>query len=729
MRSGWYSIEKDAKEFALDVHVVTQNFWGEQGWRWIDDKKEEKALNSASEGQVVPSSRLEKFKDEMMLNTQFYSNHSQLTSRVMLGVTASLYSLVYLPVRLVYDGVLNIYEYGAWRITGQPYRPLLESHQRNPRKPNAYVIGAPVSAAPILIMGAVEGVGRAAGISSYGGAVIRSAGRRAANISSRYTSGILGTYSEDDMKADQATVLSLPNNGWETVDRVGLVTLPGAIAATEMLGAVAITAVCGATEVGGRAAGISSYGGAVIRSAGRRAANISSRYTSGILGTYSEDDMKADQATVLSLPNNGWETVDRVGLVTLPGAIAATEMLGAVAIVTTCGLIEGSVRSLGVSERSSNGISYIFARIGNMFGVAADAAALTVNVNKITAPIQSGWDVCDCIGTLISGAISTAVGVLAMPLALIGFSKSNWHRFNYYKNLIDNAIDDRRGKNIDRTAENYHKTELEKCEQSTLGNIFSKANVFNLIGTTLYGLTRWIIGPIIYGTFRAVKQLFGVVPLATTVANKFSPPQYDNSNPIDRVRKRFAELSKSLDLYGRLSYSLPPKHPSDAQAVVTPVSSVDDVKGGPALAAEPVSGATTLDITESLRKAEQRSKINNALFTIKTEARKIFSLGHSPEERVIAEFRDKFEEFVSMSAAENRGRVENAKVNVNSFFKDDIRLSRGRRFSYNHMVESIKGRYTSFDDRAVIDKVAEMIKNDINGVIELSSAPRPANAA
>src|SRR6476659_1721554 len=103
--SGWDEIQKNIKEFFIDIHSIAQQFVGERDWQWLTTEE-----NSTY-------STYQRFVNEMMSGAQFYTNESNLEDRLILGTCTALYCLPYTSARILfYEPLANILEYAFWRI-------------------------------------------------------------------------------------------------------------------------------------------------------------------------------------------------------------------------------------------------------------------------------------------------------------------------------------------------------------------------------------------------------------------------------------------------------------------------------------------------------------------------------------------------------------------------------------------------------------------------------------
>src|SRR3990167_5976166 len=508
--------------------------------------------------------------------------------------------------------------------------------------------------------GGTEILGRVIGISAYGGHIIQAAGKRAANLS-KYTRGIFGKYSAESIQKNVDGLSARPQSAWDIADRCAYVTLPGVIAFAEILGAVALTSTFGLGEGVGRSLGVSRRGAASITLASKVSANIMSRYVGKCTGTYDAVSLKKDCGIIFGKINNGWEALDALGAFTLPLTIGLVEASAALALTGTLGLGESLGRLAGISDRSKNGVLATLATMGHFLGFSHSTEHYT---RAFTKPVRSWWDACDVVGTVMSGVtIGLLATVISTPLALIGMSKSNYHRFNYYRHRIKNAINERRDVAVDRALEEYHAAELEKCESSFSGAFFSKFNILNIIGQTVYAFSRYILAPFAYTLGIAFKNFGGIIPLVKWMA----APIPDNETVEGSVRQRFADLKKSLNEYGHLQ--------------------MENVEHG-------------------LKIANDRTLMGKIKFGLFSEGRKIMSLGHTPEEKVLSEFSSKFEEYVRATKRQKQS------VSTHAFFKDDIAWNK-KRFDYDTMVAHIQQSFGSQVDKRAVANIAELIKNDI----------------
>ena len=554
----------------------------------------------------------------------------------------------------------------------------------------ATVVGAAGLGAGLRV---VEGTGRVLGLTPYGGHILAAASMRSANMLSRYTGK---TFVADDLKPHHDALGASIKNGWDVADRAAYVTLPGALALTEVVGAAGLSLGLHVGEGLGRALGFSEYGSMIIKAAGMHAANISSRYTSKLFGTYDEDKViNPLEQMIFSLPKDGWSIADRGGLITLPALVAATEILGSLLLTGSLGTVESVGRCMGISERSKNLFLTTMSKVGNMYGVAS-GDDIKEKEQSIGAKPKSAWEVLDCVGLVPSAVATGIVGGLSAIPAVIGFSKSNWHRANYRWEHGWNIIKDRRGETVDRTKETYHKEKLVECENtSTVGKVASKLNVFNVAAEATTFAVGQIAAPVLYGTVRTmkhiVKNLCGIIPAIKAIHKCFSrPPHIDMNDPFNKIAKRFDDLRKALNVSGHL-----------------PV-------------AEGVNDLRIESVNAAIEEANKRSVAGRAKFGLFTEGRKILNVGHTLEEKVISEFRDKFDEF-------KRICKRRPDIKASNFFNNDIPLENGKRFSYNAMVEHIKGFCFSIEDKQKVDRIAQLIKSDIEK--EIAGVPGPVPSA
>jgi hypothetical protein len=838
MLSSFFSeVAQNIEEFSLDVHAVARNFVGEHDWQWTENISE---LNNDG---IVPNTAYERFTEEMMRGTQFYTNDRNLEDRLALGVCAALYCIPYVAGRIIiHEPICNIVEYATWRMTGEAHCAI----EPEGRHLNGYIFGAPLSSVVIIPLAVSEAIGRIIGLTDYAAYIIQAGFMRAVNLVHRDyqyspekievfdkllaaapetgwnyldrigyvtlpgliagTAVVVGAvtgmiariieaigrilgisqygfniirlahmqvvntqhrdytpYTPEEIASMEAALSKESTDIWDTLDHIGYITLPGIIAATELLIGVVTAAIARVGEFLGRILGFTEYAGYIIKAAFMRAANMVHRDYQ-----YSDTDIDNVERALTTWPKTGWNYLDRIGYVTLPGLIAGIEIIvGAVCglvarvgevigralgfteyggdiiqagfmraanmidrkrtfyttkeiddvetkLVATpatnwnyldglayltlpgliagieimvgaaCGLIarvgEAIGRTIGFSNRSFAASAVIFAKCKNMFGVP-DSQELLENINTVKTPIKSCWDFFDILGITFSGIASITISIALSPFALLGLSKSNYHRFNYYRHNINNSIKARLGSTIDYTQEDYHKTHLENGETTTLGSFFSRINLINVIAQGIYAAARFIVAPVIYATFRGVKQLFGVIPLVKTIYHACCPIEYDLSDPVDRVRKRFSDFTKSLDIFGRL---LPDKE-----------NKLDQRK---------------LDL--AVKYADDRNLFSRFSFSLFSEGRKIFSLGHTPEERIIAEFKDKVEEVVRVIK-----RQKNKNININAFFAGGLveinNLKNGERFAYTEIVAHIKKSFTNREELRKIDRIAYLLWEDL----------------
>src|SRR3990167_6598134 len=415
MRDRWEQIEQNAREFWLDVHAVTSNFFGEQDWKWlIQNDNQHQAGDDAQ-----PATGLwERFKKEMMTNARFYSEDSAFEDRMILGVGAAAYAIPYGLGRLFYDGTLNLVEYATWRVTDHAYTP---SHPEG-RKKNGHALGAPLAAPFVALAVTIEAIARVAGISAYGGHIIQAAGKRSANLS-KYTRGIFGKYSAESIQKNVDGLSARPQSAWDIADRCAYVTLPGVIAFADILGAVALTSTFGLGEGVGRSLGVSRRGAASITLASKVSANIMSRYVGKCTGTYDAVSLKKDCGIIFGKINNGWEALDALGAFTLPLAIGLVETSAALALTGTFGGTEILGRVIGISAYGGHIIQAAGKRSANLskytrgiFGKYS-AESIQKNVDGLSARPQSAWDIADrCAYVTLPGVIAFAdiLGAVAL---------------------------------------------------------------------------------------------------------------------------------------------------------------------------------------------------------------------------------------------------------------------------------------------------------------------------
>ncbi len=233
--------------------------------------------------------------------------------------------------------------------------------------------------------------------------------------------------------------------------------------------------------------------------------------------------------------------------------------------------------------------------------------------------------------------------------------------------------------------EDYHKLALARCEESGLGNFFSKVNVFHAVSLALYGLARFIIAPVIYGSLKLLSAL--TIGSLRQFSRLISPVTYDVNDPVDRINKRFAELKNALTVFGHF--------PQDSE------EELDDQI-----------------ISEAAQKAEKRSVFTQAGLSLFSEARKVLALGHTPTERTIGELEDKFNEYVRAS---KRARKT---ADPYRFFREDVSLGRDKKFSYDFMVQRVKSGFPDRRDQQAVDQVAEFLKADLMHELEQPGLPK-----
>jgi hypothetical protein len=552
-----------------------------------------------------------------------------------------------------------------------------------------------------------ESLGRALGISERSGKEINLAWHSAGFLLKRWTGK---DYSTHPFKATFQQAFKRPSNWMEGMDCIGLATggllvsgviltlgtlaagtallAEGLYKSARYLGKKTYQGSLFLGESLGRALGISERSGKEINLAWHSAGFLLKRWTGK---DYSAQDFRTAFRQIVKRPTTWMEGMDCIGLATggllISGAIltvgalaAGTALIGEGLYKTAKFVGESLVRLLGISERSKAAISVIFAKGGNLFGLS-DPANLPNQIQRVKAPVRSWMDVCDSIGTVVTATLSSLIVAASVPLALVGFSKSNYHRFCFHKHHINNLIDDRRKKPVNKALETYHRNALAECESTFAGNLLSKLNIFNITGQTTFAVARLVVAPTIYAVARLLK---GIIPATIrAIGQAIYPKNLANlDDPIVRVRKRFADLNKALNLSGKLPQCMEGQNDE-------------------------------LDINAAVLNANRRNQsfFKRAGFTLFSEARRIVALGHTPEEKVLAEFEDKFEQFVNARRrAECRGEVP---VPVQQFFKNDVGLPNGKRFSYEYMLNHIKGSFTSAEDQLAIERIANLLQKDI----------------
>lgn len=528
--------------------------------------------------------------------------------------------------------------------------------------------------ASITVIGYTSRVlGHLLGFTEFGDDVIQLAAMRAMNLS-KYTRALFrienaAAYNRQIQRKQQDFFIH--RKGMAPIDPIALVTLPGIIAATEMVMASAMTAICGTIEILGRVLGFTSYGAAIIREATKQSIRISHRYTRWL--PFLKNIPEADRTILSSSPKNVLEGFNRLALFTLPGVIALAEVSIASAIAVGFGAIETCARMLGISTRSGNAIKVVFVDCATTLGF--NKPKPDASIIKITATVTSWWNAVDCVGTAVSSiAASLLSTTLILPLAIIGLSKSNYHRFHYYRHRINNAMRERDRKPVNTTAEMYHAAQLKQSQHTIAGNFFSHANVLNVLGQGSYYIGRYFLMPFTYIILKSTTQLFGFIPLIKAIHRTLHPLHYNLSLDEDRVRQRFAELTNAIDRFGKL----------------------------------PLGEGNNEELEAIILKVEKRNLFTRARFSLFTEVRKAISFGSSPDEKVLSVFKDRFEEFIR---AKRRQRKQG--LNINQFFSSNPELDRGERFSYVQMRERAKRSFSRTEDRNEIDRVAALIKSDI----------------
>jgi|GEM_PF-3611091 len=349
---------------------------------------------------------------------------------------------------------------------------------------------------------------------------------------------------------------------------------------------------------------------------------------------------------------------------------------GSLLTTVTLGVSEVVLRCMGFSQRSFNGVRYSLSKCVNMLGfICQKEKKYKKNLNGI---VLDWRDVVDCIGTAMSSLIvSVAVSSFLAPLAFLGISKSNYHRFQYYRYRINELLLLREKGTANTSSLEYHARQLEQCESTTLGNFFSLINLLNLTAWAMYYLDRYVILPFLYGLLKFFSNLCGLLPLMKGVYALIFPKHYDLRLAEDRVSKRFAELSAALDKYGYL----PLNHE-----------------------------ATALEIEATLTIAKQRTCFTRMGLGLFSSTRKIIALGSTPDEKILSLFKSKFAEFLRVK--HRKEEIITIKINTNQFFTA-LPVENGQRFSYDHMVEQVRAHYFSHADKATVDKIAALVKEEI----------------
>lgn len=524
------------------------------------------------------------------------------------------------------------------------------------------------------------------GLSEYGMDIIEYGHMQALKKFERYFSG----YSDADMKAKMEK-LARPAVTWtDACARIAL--LPRLISNMERVAAsalyvpvriteevlnqvyqlvretlkIALNIAKGTTHL----LGLSDYGYQIFLAAHMRSTNLLSRYT-GI--TYSTQAIAENQEKLTAKCKTTWDLLDRCSYVTFPGLISLMEMMIAMPIAATLRLSEAAVRSIGISEKSVQLGIVSLSLVGNMYGVS-HRSDFEAN-KKALLTTHSGWDAFNYVGLVTSGSLIAVVSTASAIPPFIGLSKSNWHRFNHFRHEVTNDINERRmGTAVDRTYEKYHAAELAQSETTSLGALFSHVNLLNMAETAVMGVVRYGAAPLTYAGIRFVKDHgFGLIPLFTMCSR---PLTFDLNNPFDRIKKRFQDLQNALNEYGYL-----PRDEKDNNLRIP-------------------------NIKNAANEAENRTCTQKLRFGLFSEGRKILSLGHTEEEKVLGEFQSKFDEFARIC---KRNKVNNA----NAFFTQNITLPRGDKFSFEAMVTHIEGTYSSQEQKKRIQSIAQLIRTDI----------------
>ena len=276
----------------------------------------------------------------------------------------------------------------------------------------ATVIGAAGLGAGVRV---VEGAGRGLGFTSYGGHIMAAAGKQSANMLSRYTGK---SFTTDDLKPHHEALKAPVKNVWDVTDRAAYVTLPGAVAVATVVGAAGLGAGVRIVEGTGRALGLTSYSGHMLTAASMRSANMLSRYTRK---SYNADDLKPHHDALKAPAKNGWDIADRAAYVTIPGAIAASELTLAAGLGLGGRIGEATGRALGMTKYGVNIVAAAGKRSANMLSRYTDKSFTTDDLKPehdvLTAPVESVWDVADRVAYVtVPGAVAAATVVGAAGL-------------------------------------------------------------------------------------------------------------------------------------------------------------------------------------------------------------------------------------------------------------------------------------------------------------------------
>src|SRR3990167_7238133 len=451
---------------------------------------------------------------------------------------------------------------------------------------------------------------------------------------------------------------------WDLVNYPGML-LPFVLGAALVAGSAYITSAIGLFDILRRAVGFSERGQYMLDMMTMIAGNVLGVYFPELRSPLAEIKEAAHQ--IVEKPSL-WDIVNYPGML-LPFVVGVLGVAFFACITCGIGLLDTLRRAVGFSERSQNGVLATLVTCGHFFGFSHPSKHY---IQKLTEPVRSWWDVCDVIGMGMSCAIvGLTAATLSTLLALIGFSKSNYHRFNYYRHRINNDISERfnaEGVAIDRRLENDHARQLKECESTHTGLFFSRVNVFNILGQTLYAIARYVVAPMVYVFGKVCANLVGIVPLARLATR----PSCDLNTDEGRIRERFAYLRKCLNEDGHFP-----------------------------------AGSLTV--------ANDQSFWSRFKFSLFSEGRQMMSLGHTPEEKVLNEFSSKFEEFVRTNKRARR-HITGEAVNMSSFFQKKIPLPKGERFEYDAMVNDIKQSCVGAD-REKVDTAARLIRNEIETII------------
>src|SRR3990167_8156373 len=527
-----------------------------------------------------------------------------------------------------------------------------------------FVLGAALVAGSAYIIsgiGLLDTLRRAVGFSERGQYMLSMMAMIAGNTLCPYFPDLYTPLSKIKEAAHQ--IIEKPSL-WDLVNYPGML-LPFVLGVALVAGSAYITSAIGLFDILRRAVGFSERGQYMLDMMTMIAGNVLGVYFPELRSPLAEIKEAAHQ--IVEKPSL-WDIVNYPGML-LPFVVGVLGVAFFACITGGIGLLDTLRRAVGFSERSQNGVLATLVTCGHFFGFSHPSKHY---IQKLTEPVRSWWDVCDVIGMGMSCAIvGLTAATLSTLLALIGFSKSNYQRFNYYRHRINNDISERfnaEGVAIDRRLENDHARQLKECESTHTGLFFSRVNVFNILGQTLYAIARYVVAPMVYVFGKVCANLVGIVPLARLATR----PSCDLNTDEGRIRERFAYLRKCLNEDGHFP-----------------------------------AGSLTV--------ANDQSFWSRFKFSLFSEGRQMMSLGHTPEEKVLNEFSSKFEEFVRTNKRARR-HITGEAVNMSSFFQKKIPLPKGERFEYDAMVNDIKQSCVGAD-REKVDTAARLIRNEIETII------------